>query len=205
MPSENLTPLLKVGLPVYLVVFFFSAFFWRSYQVWRRTGVNPYVLGSGDDAHGYIGRLFRLTLGAVVLIVSVYLVSEDLYAYLTPIPWLAAPAVTTLGLALLILALLWVWLAQAQMGDAWRIGVDADRATPLVQHGLFGVSRNPIFLGLLGMLVGFFMALPNALSLVVVVLGYALVQIQVRLEEAHLARLHGDAYRDYCQRVRRWL
>ncbi len=205
MPSENLATLIKVVLPVYLAVFFFTAFFWRSYQVWRHTGVNPYVLGSGDDAHGFIGRLFRATLGAVVLIVAVYLVSDDVYAYLTPIQWLSHAALTSLGLVLLVLALVGVLIAQAQMGDAWRIGVDAGRETKLVQRGLFAVSRNPIFLGMLVMLLGFFLVLPNALSLAVSVLGYSLLEIQIRLEEAYLTGRHGDAYRSYCRRVRRWL
>ncbi len=47
--------------------------------------------------------------------------------------------------------------------------------------------------------------LPSAATLAVCVLGYALIQIQVRLEETHLARLHGDAYRQYQVKVRRWL
>jgi protein-S-isoprenylcysteine O-methyltransferase Ste14 len=29
--------------------------------------------------------------------------------------------------------------------------------------------------------------------------------VRVRLEEQHLAALHGAAYADYCARVRRWL
>lgn len=205
MPPESLASLLKVVLPVYLAVFFFTAFLWRSYRVWRRTGVNPYVLGTGDDAHSYIGRLFRLTLVAVVFIVVAYLLSDGVYAYLAPIQWLSQTGLIVAGLFLLALALVWVLIAQAQMGDAWRIGVDASRETRLVQSGLFAVSRNPIFLGMLVMLLGFFLVLPNALSLVVVVLGYALIQIQVRLEEEHLTRLHGNAYQDYCRRVRRWL
>jgi protein-S-isoprenylcysteine O-methyltransferase Ste14 len=37
------------------------------------------------------------------------------------------------------------------------------------------------------------------------VAGELLMQIQVRLEEAHLAALHGDDYSAYYSRVRRWL
>jgi protein-S-isoprenylcysteine O-methyltransferase Ste14 len=32
-----------------------------------------------------------------------------------------------------------------------------------------------------------------------------LVQIQVRLEEDHLAQVHGDEYTEYATTVRRWL
>jgi protein-S-isoprenylcysteine O-methyltransferase Ste14 len=44
-----------------------------------------------------------------------------------------------------------------------------------------------------------------ALTLLTLVLGDVLMQIQVRLEEEHLERIHGVDYLDYCKRVRQWL
>ena len=77
--------------------------------------------------------------------------------------------------------------------------------TDLVQHGLFKISRNPIFLGMRVMLIGFFLILPNAATFAILLLGEVLVQVQVRLEEAYLRQLHGMRYNAYRQRVRRWL
>jgi protein-S-isoprenylcysteine O-methyltransferase Ste14 len=91
------------------------------------------------------------------------------------------------------------------MGNAWRIGIDRTTATDLVQTGLFQYSRNPIFLGMRLNLLGLFLVLPNAAMLAIWLVGDVLMQIQVRLEEAHLHQLHGDAYHFYRQRVRRWL
>lgn len=45
----------------------------------------------------------------------------------------------------------------------------------------------------------------SAATLVLLVAGELLVQVQVRLEEQHLAGLHGERYAAYCKRVRRWL
>ena len=205
MAAIDLALLTRIGLPLYLVAFFGVVMVWRSYLIWRRTGLNPYVLTRGDDTHGYVGGLFRSTLIAVVVIVALFAITPQGYAYLAPITWLDTRPVTVTGLAVLTAALVWVSAAQQQMGDSFRIGVDAAHATELVKRGLFGVSRNPIFLGMLGMLLGLFLVLPNAASLAVCVLGYALIQIQVRLEEEHLTRLHGDAYRAYQNAVRRWL
>lgn len=196
---------LRVGLPIYVAVFLGAAMVWPSYRVWRRTGVNPYVLTRGDDAHSYVGGLFRLCLTTLVVIVGIAVVSPEIYRLLTPIDWLMSPNIVLVGEVLLVAALGWVLVAQIQMGDSWRIGVDKTRATALVRHGLYGWSRNPIFLGMLVMLLGFVLVLPSAASLAVAVLGHALIQIQVRLEEAHLARLHGDDYRAYRTAVRRWL
>lgn len=54
-------------------------------------------------------------------------------------------------------------------------------------------------------LFGLFLALPNALTMLAFVLGVVLIGVQVRLEEEYLAQVHPEAYRDYRQRVRRWL
>ena len=67
-----MTTLLKVFLPVYFLLFFGLAMFWRSYIAWKRTGINPYKLGNGDTVHDFVGKLFRLTLIAAALIVFVF-------------------------------------------------------------------------------------------------------------------------------------
>ena len=200
-----MTTLLKIILPIYLALFFGLAMFWRSYVAWKRTGVNPYALGNGDTVHDYVGKLFRFTLLATALIVLAFSLSEAMYNLLMPIPWLDSSLLIGVGLALLASALIWVLVAQIQMGDSWRIGIDEKTNSPLVQHGLFGVSRNPIFLGMLVMLVGLLLAIPTAATLIVTLLGFALIHIQVRLEEPFLVDKYGEVYRVYQKRVRRWL
>lgn len=54
-----------------------------------------------------------------------------------------------------------VLVAQAQMGNSWRIGVDP-KLTELVQRGLFRFSRNPIFLSLRITLLGLFLVTTGA-------------------------------------------
>jgi protein-S-isoprenylcysteine O-methyltransferase Ste14 len=196
---------LRWFLPLYLLIYVAAAFVVRSLLVWRRTGINPYRLGDADNAHDFIGRLFRLAFVVVGVMIGCYFVGDAFYTYLLPIQWLQAPPLVMVGLALLVGSLVWIVIAQAQMGSSWRIGIDHDHATQLVQRGVFKLSRNPIFLGMRLTLLGFFLVLPNAVSLVVLVLGEALMQIQVRLEEAHLAQLHGAAYDMYRQHTRRWL
>lgn len=192
-------------LCAYLVIYFAAAMFWRSYQAWRKTGINPYVLGSGDNVYDFVGFLFRLTLLACFLSPLFYAFWPAAYAILTPIVWLEALPYKILGVLLLLISLVWVLVAQAQMGVSWRIGIDKENRTELVQSGVFGVSRNPIFLGMRVTLLGLLLVLPNTLSFAVLILGEALVQIQVRLEEAHLSSLHPKAYVSYRSRVRRWL
>lgn len=197
--------LLKIFLPIYFLLFFGLAMFWRSYIAWKRTGINPYKLGNSDAVHDFVGKLFRLTLIVAALIVFVFSFLEGYYHWLSPITWMNSSMLIIIGVALLVLALIWVLIAQLQMGDSWRIGIDEQTKSALVQHGLFGVSRNPIFLGMMVMLLGLLLTIPTAATLAVTLLGNVLIHIQVRLEEPFLIEKYGEMYRDYQKRVRRWV
>ena len=196
---------LRYFLPIYLFVYILVAFVWRSYVVWKHTGINPVTFKDSDNAHDFVGRIFKLVFVLVVLVVFVYSLFPFAYSYTSPIHWLEHRWLKSIGVLLLLLSLLWIALAQSQMGEAWRIGIDTEHRTPLVQKGLFGISRNPIFFGMMLTLIGLFLTLPNALTLLAFVLGVVLIGVQVRLEEEYLAQVHPEVYPDYRQRVRRWL
>jgi protein-S-isoprenylcysteine O-methyltransferase Ste14 len=196
---------LRYILPLYLVIYFLAAFLWRSLTVWRRTGVNPFVLGNTNSAYDLIGKMFKIVFALIAAAVILFSVSESLCAYLMPITWLQHHALVVIGLTLLSLSLVWTLLAQSQMGESWRIGIDQEHETALVQSGIFRLSRSPIFLGMMITLLGLFLMIPNALTLLAFVLGVVLIEIQVRLEEEHLKALHGDTYDEYCRSIRRWI
>lgn len=196
---------LRYFLPICLVVYFMVTFFWRSYVVWKRTGTNPVVFRGSDNAHDFIGRMFKLVLAVIVLVVLLHSFLPQAYQYLIPIPWLEQRWLRATGVVLLIASLVWTTLAQAQMGESWRIGIDTEHKTPLVQRGVFGLSRNPIYLGVMTTLLGLLLTIPNTITLLTFVLGIVLINIQVRLEEEYLKAKHGENYSTYTQRVRRWL
>jgi protein-S-isoprenylcysteine O-methyltransferase Ste14 len=196
---------LKYFLPLYLLAYLGAAFFWRSFVVWKKTRVNPIVFKGTDDAHDFIGRIFKLLFALIVVVVPVYSFWPSVYVYLMPIDWLERSWLRWTGVMLLLLSLVWTVLAQAQMGDSWRIGIDQKHPTNLVQSGVFRLSRNPIFLGMMLTLFGLFLVIPNALTLLTLALGVVLIQIQVRLEEEFLAKTHGNKYAEYRMRVRRWI
>ena len=196
---------MKYFLPVYLFVYILVAFVWRSYLVWKRTGINPVTFKGSDNAHDFVGRIFKLVFALIVLVVFLYSFFPYAYAHTAPIQLLEHRWLTWVGVLLLLLSLFWIALAQSQMGAAWRIGIDTEHRTPLVQEGVFRISRNPIFLGMMITLLGLFLSIPNALTLLAFVLGAVLIGVQVRLEEEYLAQVHPDAYPEYRQRVRRWL
>ena len=197
--------MLQYALLIYYVFYLGAAFFWPSYRVWRQTGHNTFVLDSGDDIHSFVGNVFKVTLAVTAVTLIINAVSDTLYQYLAPFTWLIQPALVIVGISSLIISLLWILLAQYHMGLAWRVGIDHGTQTGLVENGVFGRSRNPIFLGVVVGLIGLFFVLPNALTLLTAVTLMITVQIQVLLEETYLLEKHGATYRDYCSRVPRWL
>ena len=196
---------LRYFLLACLIAYIFATFFWRSYVVWRKTGINPFTFKGSDTAHDFIGRVFKLTFAAVVLVVFVYALSPAAYTYLVPIQWLEHAMLKLIGVALLLLSLVWTVIAQSQMGEAWRIGIDSEHSAPLVQTGLFRISRNPIYIGVVVTLLGLFLTIPNALTLLILALGLVLTGVQIRLEEEHLRRMYPIEYAEYSRRVRRWI
>lgn len=196
---------LRIFLPIYLLAFFLLAFVWRSWLVWKRTGINPYVVAKSTRPIDFVESLYRIPTIMLAAVALVFAFFPALYEYLSPIRWLDAGAVKIAGLVFLIASLSWIAIAQMQMGVSWRIGIDPANKTALVKKGLFTVSRNPIFLGMRMALAGFFLTLPNAFTLLAMGLGDVLMQIQVRLEEQHLISAHGDDYERYRKDVRRWI
>jgi len=196
---------LTIFLPVYFLLFFGFAFLWRTWQTYRLTGVNPYRLLGNPGPEEVTSRYFRRLPLLSLLVMVVYLMPETYYQYLAPFYWLHGGFLQILGVAAMSAALVTILVAQGQMGDSWRIGVDYDHRTEFVQRGLFRYSRNPIFGGILLSVFGFFLVLPNAITLLIMMLDLALIQVQIRLEEQHLSREHGEIYRRYCDSVRRWI
>lgn len=76
----------------------------------------------------------------------------------------------------------------------------------LVVDGVFGYTRNPIYLGFALLLLGAALLFNVAAVLLPVVIYVLVADLwYIRHEEARMADRFGPAYDDYRRRVRRWL
>ncbi|MGC4233773.1 MAG: isoprenylcysteine carboxylmethyltransferase family protein [Niabella sp.] len=198
-----MTDILRYILPIYFVIYFGVAFVLKSVVVAKRIGKNPLVLPKDDSAYGLIGLYFKLTLIMMFVYVVAYAFFPAWHDNFLPITQLDSTTVKYIGLAFLAISLVWTVMAQGHMKNSWRIGIDTNTRTALITGGLFSISRNPVFFGMILTLLGLFLATPNALTTLFLILGYVLIQIQIRLEEAFLTKEHGQIYLDYKQKVRR--
>jgi len=193
--------LIKIFLPVYFILFFGISFVAKTIIVARRIRKNPLVLPQDESAYALIGNYFKLCLAGIFVYAILFTFLPE--SSFLPVSFLEVELLKFVGLTLMLLALVWTIIAQNQMKDSWRIGIDNDMKTELVTSGLFSVSRNPVFLGMIVSLIGLFLITPNAVSLLFLILGYVLIQVQIRLEEEFLYRQHGEKYLDYLIKVRR--
>jgi protein-S-isoprenylcysteine O-methyltransferase Ste14 len=126
---------------------------------------------------------------------------------------LAVPAFAREGLvypalrwifALVALACLAATLrAWRSMGRHWRMDI-SDRNTALVTSGLFAYIRHPIYAFSIALMLATAIVLPTVPMLVVAAVHIVLMNVKARNEEAHLARIHGDAYVRYVERTGRF-
>lgn len=80
------------------------------------------------------------------------------------------------------------------------------KASALVRSGIFGYSRNPMYLGMAVGLAGGAVLLGSLSPWLVAALFVPLLTwLQIKPEEAVLATLFGRDYDDYCAHVGRWL
>ncbi len=197
-----------IRMAFYLLLFFFvyvvltmALPHWR---LKRATGQNAFIVPRDDSAQGFIGRIFKLLFGLAFVVLAVNAFAPQWSGYLLPAFFLEKTSVQWVGLVLLHISLLVVLVAQAQMAQSWRVGFAETQNTQLVQGGLFRYSRNPVFVGMLLTMLGLFLVLPNALTLLSMVMTWVVLQVQVRMEENYLLKAHGTAYAEYMRRVRRW-
>ncbi|MCR9154101.1 MAG: isoprenylcysteine carboxylmethyltransferase family protein [Bacteroidetes bacterium] len=189
----------------FFILYFVTVFVLKSFRVWTKNKVNPLTITKGKDAHGYNGKVFSCILLIELLVVSIYAFIPNWLVFLLPIWYLEQDTLIYIGWGLIVSSLLFVWLAQFNMKESWRIGIDEVNKTELVTGGLFTFSRNPVFLGIVTTNIGLFLIVPNAISLLILAVTIVTLNTQIRLEEEFLAKEFGSKYSQYKNEVRRWI
>jgi len=110
-----------------------------------------------------------------------------------------------LGLLVALAGLLIYAAALWTFGDSWRLGIDRERPGALVTEGIFAWTRNPVYVGLDLLFLAMFLLNGRLIFLLLALALVAMIHSHVRREERFLAQVYGDAYREYCARVGRYV
>jgi protein-S-isoprenylcysteine O-methyltransferase Ste14 len=186
-----------------LIVFGLLGFGWRAWLQRRRTGSFGF--------HGVSGGIGSMEwIAGVGFIVAMAVAGLgpllQYFAVVAPLSCRYAEWVNVAGIAVAATGIVLTVWAQLQMGDSWRIGVDTSETTPLVDAGVFGLVRNPIYTAMLIFESGIALLAVNLVTIAGCLLVFAALELQVRrVEEPYLLTKHDAAYREYTSRVGRFV
>jgi len=135
-----------------------------------------------------------------------HLAAAFLLGWLVPLPIAAPNDVRWSGILFVLLGLgLAAWAVQ-QFASAHTTVDPHGSVSSLVTGGPYRFTRNPIYLGMLCILIGFPLAFGNYWGILLTPAFVPLMnQLVIRHEEAYLEKKFGKAYPDFRSRVRRWL
>jgi protein-S-isoprenylcysteine O-methyltransferase Ste14 len=137
----------------------------------------------------------------VLLVVLARVVPQDVFRPLT----YRATWLDVIGLVLLVASTAFTVWARVWLGTMWTSDPALKERHQLRTDGPYAVTRNPIYTGLLGMLLA--TAILNGLGfwLVVLVVCVLFFELKMRGEERLLSAEFGDKYEQFCRRVPRLL
>lgn len=197
---------MKIALIIGVAVFYGVVGIYRLLWLYKKTGVNPLKLKNDGSIQSINKQIFVLLIILDLFVVILFCLGDSFYQYTSPIQFLDVHTwLKIAGVVLSAFAFIWIVIAQSNMKTSWRIGIDNEEKTALIKTGLFRYSRNPVFFGLVVSAVGFFLILPNAVTLCIILLSYYSISVQIRLEEQYLESKHKEEYLKYKQEVRRWI
>lgn len=145
-------------------------------------------------------KVFPPLLFVVALIVMLAL------RYVWPLAIGGRPFTLVLGVALAALAVAIIAWGRSTM---LRGGTNVNPTLPttaIITGGPFGFTRNPLYLGLIGLLLGIGLMFDSWWAVVALIATFPILHYGVVLrEEAYLERKFGEPYRSYKASVRRYL
>ena len=190
---------------IFLLSYFGITLGLRSIILYRKTKINTgdvFLKGTGKRK---AGKLILVAMFLMIVVAINFIWIPGNYKYLLPIGYLEIGLIQTIGFVLSIVGQLMGFIAQLQMKNSWRLGVDNNTDIELVTNGLFSISRNPIYLFLGISFLGFFLIAPNIISIACCSLMMFGVNEKIKDEEQFLSDKFGNLFLEYQKSVRRWI
>ncbi len=189
----------QIALAAALVVYV-GAFFVILVVVRRSTGANPRGHARGFFLAALVNGTATLLLLLTAIAYSLDVRSVDWFGRLG---FLDHPAALGFGVAALVLAGVCLVWGEVSLGRSFRVALPEDKQ-PLVTHGIYRFTRNPLALSVDLLALGILSLAPSWLAGVSLILNVVGYQWKIHIEEAYLREAHGKAYATYCDRTGRY-
>lgn len=171
------------------------------------TGINPIVIGRGKGPWrlGEILSLASLVLWLTEVVLHALHSRYDIFPQPLNVAFLRTEPVKIAGAVLVSCGLMTFILAFLTFGKSWRIGIDRQKPGTLVTGGIFGITRNPIYLAFDLLFAGVFLLNVTWFFFIFALLAAVAVHFQILREEEFLRRQYGQDFDAYCRRTGRYV
>ena len=106
-----------------------------------------------------------------------------------------------IGILLMLVAARIQWLSGVKSGVSTSFQSDELKTT-----GIYARTRNPIYFSWWICGIGAILCVHNVWLLLLIPIQWVILTVVIRnTEEKWLYELHGEAYKEYCERVNRWI
>ncbi len=185
------------------ILLFISFIVFLTVRVKIKTGVFP-IIRNVAGTYGFTDKIVSLTYLLMILNTIVFVSGVRSSPLFELIHYLHYYEVQVIGMVVIGFALLLMFIAQLQMKDSWRIGIDKENDTELVNSGLFKYLRHPIYFFAIIIGVGTVLVIPSIASIFIFILLYIILSIQSRLEEEFMLTKFEDKYREFMKSHKRF-
>jgi protein-S-isoprenylcysteine O-methyltransferase Ste14 len=189
-------------------LFFIYLLLWKIKRVKqiKETGIDPDVLKkSKSNLQRFLGSIFNLVIGYVILVIIFHTMNFQFYSLFSRLELLNNPNIQFVGFSIGVIGLCFCLYAQIKMGKSWRVGIDQNVKTDLIQSGLYNIIRNPTYLGLFILNFGVWLIWPTWTVFILNIIFIYTIEIQVRCEEDFLENTYGKQYLAYKNRTKRYI
>jgi protein-S-isoprenylcysteine O-methyltransferase Ste14 len=152
-----------------------------------------------------VKRDSQLPIPPPILAVALLIVASSL-SNLLPLPAIPIAMHLMIGIVVIALGIVTAGTAFAAFKRAGTPVRPGANPTQFVMSGPYRVTRNPMYLGLLTFVIGWFFVTVSPYFLIPPVVFFWMINSrQIPFEERLLVGRFGETYLTYCKRVRRWL
>jgi len=126
--------------------------------------------------------------------------------FLFPVAWIIPPLWNLLGLIFIASGMTMNLIADKALHQSGTTVKPFQESSTLVTSGIFQISRNPMYLGMVSILTGIAILLASLSPFLVIFAFVVLITNSfIKIEEGMLAEKFGPMWEAYKARTRRWL
>jgi protein-S-isoprenylcysteine O-methyltransferase Ste14 len=140
------------------------------------------------------------------ILTLLHIIAAFLLAWLIPLPFAVPSIVKYIGFALVVIGFLFGLGAVIAFRRARTTLDPYHPVSSIVTSGVYGFSRNPIYLGFLLMVIGIPLNFGTYWGMILAPIFVLFCnKLVIEHEEAYLEKKFGERYTSYKSRVRRWI